>query len=161
MDLTNSKAKQISWISGLILVSISGSLILWPSSNYMPPVKRDTVDSFLFFPPGSNVKTADKEIAQVIDQRIQPHLNGEKSPKVRDYFFWSFPGASGGWLAINGDEDADLEVLQQTVQNEIISGIPDLFGFSMRRSLFGGFSDANSVEMEIFDAPTKFLKTSE
>lgn len=149
MDLTNSKAKQISWISGLILVSISGSLILWPSSNYMPPVKRDTVDSFLFFPPGSNVKTADKEIAQVIDQRIQPHLNGEKSPKVRDYFFWSFPGASGGWLAINGDEDADLEVLQQTVQNEIISGIPDLFGFSMRRSLFGGFSDANSVEMEI------------
>lgn len=158
MGLTNTQSKQIGWVSGLVIFSISASIILWPSSNYMPPVKRDTVDSFLFFPPGSNVKTADKEIAQVIDQRLQPHLKGEKSPKVRDYFFWSFPGASGGWLAINGDEGADLEHLQQTVQTEIISGIPDLFGFSMRRSLFGGFSDANSVEMEITSTDLNAVK---
>jgi len=158
MKITDSHFKQVGWVAGLIVFSISASVLLWPSSNYMPPVKRDTVDSFLFFPPGSNVKTADKEIAQVIDQRLQPHLSGEKSPKVRDYFFWSFPGASGGWLAINGEEDTDLELLQQTVQSEIIGGIPDLFGFSMRRSLFGGFSDANSVEMEITSTDLNAVK---
>lgn len=149
MAMTNSQSKRIGWVAGLVIFSISTSVFLWPSSNYMPPVKRDTIDSFLFFPPGTNVKTADKEIAQVIDSRLQPHINGEKEPRIRDYFFWSFPGASGGWLAINGDDDADLQELQTTVQNTIISDIPDLFGFSMRRSLFGGFSDANSVEMEI------------
>jgi len=149
MAMTNNQNKRLSWVAGLIIFSISASILLWPSSNYMPPVKRDTIDSFLFFPPGTNVKTADKEIAQVIDARLQPHITGEKQPAIRDYFFWSFPGASGGWLAINGDEDADLQELQNTVQNTIISNIPDLFGFSMRRSLFGGFSDANSVEMEI------------
>lgn len=149
MSLTNSRNKQISWIGCLIVFSISASIFLWPSSNYMPPVKRDTIDSFLFFPPGGNVKTADKEIAQVIDARLQPHLKGEKQPAVNDYFFWSFPGASGGWLALNGEDGTDLDELQSTLQNEIITGIPDLFGFSMRRSLFGGFSDANSVEMEI------------
>ncbi|MCP4271192.1 MAG: efflux RND transporter permease subunit [Gammaproteobacteria bacterium] len=149
MVLTNNQTKRISWIVGLIVFSISTSIILWPSSNYLPPVKRDTIDSFLFFPPGTNVKTADKEIAEVIDHRLQPHLQGIKQPAISDYFFWSFPGASGGWLAINGTEDTDLESLQAFIQNDIISNIPDLFGYSMRRSLFGGFSDSNSVEMHI------------
>lgn len=149
MTMTNSQIKRTGWVVGLMVFSVSTSILLWPSSNYMPPVKRDTIDSFLFFPPGTNVTTADKEVAQVIDSRLQPHISGDKQPAIRDYFFWSFPGASGGWLAINGDEDADLQELQTTVQNTIISNIPDLFGFSMRRSLFGGFSDANSVEIEI------------
>lgn len=149
MFVTNSQMKRLIWVVGLIVFSIGSTIFLWPSSNYMPPVKRDTIDSFLFFPPGTNVKTADKEVAQVVAKRLMPHLSGNKEPYVSDYFFWSFPGASGGWLAINGEEDADLTLLQATIQSEIINDIPDLFGFSMRRSLFGGFSDANSVEMEI------------
>lgn len=149
MRLSNSNAKRISWIAGLIIFPIALVVLLWPTSNYLPPVKRDTVDSFLFFPPGTNVKTADSEIAQVVAQRLAPHVNGEKAPAVRDYFFWSFPGGSGGWLAINGEEGTDLDVLQNTIQTDIISGIPDMFGFSMRRSLFGGFSDSNSVRIEL------------
>lgn len=149
MTLTSSQTKRVGWIAGLIIVPLTLTVTLWPSSNYLPPVKRDTVDSFLFFPPGTNVATADKEIAQVIDSRLQPYLKGEKQPTIRDYFFWSFPGASGGWLAVNGEKGVDLDVLQQTVQTKIISDIPDLFGFSMRRSLFGGFSSSNSVKMEL------------
>ncbi|MCP3673509.1 MAG: efflux RND transporter permease subunit, partial [Gammaproteobacteria bacterium] len=149
MRLTNTQFKRSSWVVGLIVFSISATIILWPSSNYLPPVKRDTIDSFIFFPPGNSVKTADKEVAKVIGERLKPYLTGEKEPAISDYFFWSFPGASQGWLAINGVEDTDLNELQNTVQNEIISNIPDLFGFSMRRSLFGGFSDSNSVEMQI------------
>ncbi|MFC3093425.1 efflux RND transporter permease subunit [Alteromonas sediminis] len=149
MVLSNSQTKRVGWIAFLIVVPVTITIFAWPSSNYLPPVKRDTVDSFLFFPPGTNVKTADKEIAQVIGERLAPKLNGEQTPAIRDYFFWSFPGASGGWLAINGEEGTDLDALQQSVQTEVISGIPDMFGFSMRRSLFGGFSDSNSVRMEI------------
>ncbi|WP_144394432.1 efflux RND transporter permease subunit [Pleionea sediminis] len=149
MTITNTSLKRWAWVGALISIPIALTLLLWPSSNYLPPVKRDTIDSFLFFPPGTNVKTADKEIAKVIDARLQPYLTGQKQPAVSDYFFWTFPGASGGWLAINGAEGSNLELLQNVVQTEIISGIPDLFGFSMRRSLFGGFSDTNSVEMEI------------
>lgn len=149
MRLTNSQSKRIILIAGLIIIPISVTVLFWPSSNYLPPVKRDTVDSFLFFPPGTNIKTADAEIAQVIGERLKPYLNGEKSPMVRDYFFWSFPGGSGGWLALNGEDGEDLDLLQQTVQTEIITGIPDMFGFSMRRSLFGGFNDSNSVRVEI------------
>ena len=149
MRLTNSNRKRIAWVIGLILISVTTTIQLWPQSNYLPPVKRDTVDSFIFFPPGTNVETADKEIAQVINKRLQPHMNREKEPYIRDYYFWSFPGLTGGWLALNGAEGTDLTELQNTVQNDIITGIPDLFGFTTRRSLFGGFGSENSVEMRI------------
>ena len=160
MRLSNTQTKRLSWIIGLIVVPITLVVMLWPTSNYLPPVKRDTVDSFLFFPPGTNVKTADEEIAQLISRRLEPHLSGEKTPAVRDYFFWSFPGGSGGWLALNGQEGTDLDLLQQTIQSDIISGIPDMFGFSMRRSLFGGFSDSNSVRIELTSTDLEAVKNA-
>lgn len=149
MALTNSQSKRLFWITGLFTLSVALTIQLWPPTNYLPPVQRDTVDSYLFFPPGTNVETADREIAQVINKRIEPYLNGEKEPFVRDYFFWSFPGGSYGWLALNGAEGTDLKLLQDTVHNEIIADIPDLFGFTLRRPLFGGFDGANSVEVRI------------
>ncbi|MEM0910215.1 MAG: efflux RND transporter permease subunit [Pseudomonadota bacterium] len=149
MTLSNTQTKRVFWIAGLITLPIALTISLWPTSNYLPPVKRDTVDSFLFFPPGNNITTSDTEIAQRISDRLAPYLTGDKSPAVRDYFFWSFPGGAGGWLALNAEDGEDLDKLQNVVQTETISGIPDMFGFSMRRSLFGGFSDANSVKVEI------------
>ncbi len=149
MRITNSNGKRWSWVIGLIAVSMTATVMLWPTSNYLPPVKRDTVDAFLFFPPGVNVSTADKEIAQVLSARLEPHLKGEAEPKIRDYFLWSFPGATGGWLALNGHEDTDLDALEMFVNTQLIQGIPDMFGFGFRRSLFGGFSDSNSVELRI------------
>ena len=41
--------------------------------------------------------------------RLEPHLNGDKEPAIRDYFLWSFPGGAGGWLAINPAEGANLD----------------------------------------------------
>ncbi len=149
MMLSNTQSKRILWITILISLPIVLTITLWPNSNYLPPVKRDTVDSFLFFPPGNNITTSDKEIARVVSDRLAPHINGDQSPKIRDYFFWSFPGGSGGWLALNAEDGENLDELQNIVQTETIAGIPDMFGFSMRRSLFGGFSDANSVRVEI------------
>jgi multidrug efflux pump subunit AcrB len=158
IGLTNSKTRQLGWIVGLMAGSILVTVLLWPESNYLPPVKRDTVDSFLFFPPGTNVDTADREIAELINKRLEPHLAGEKEPAVRDYFLWSFPGGSGGWLAINPAEGTDLDAFLNVVQNEITAGIPDTFGFALRRSLFGGFEDTNSVEMRFSATDLDALK---
>jgi multidrug efflux pump subunit AcrB len=160
MRVTSTNALRSIWVIGLFFVSIGATIMLWPNSNYLPSVKRDTVDSFLFFPPGTNVDTADSEIAQVIDARIQPYLKGEKDLKVRDYFFWSFPGATGGWFALNAEEGTDLDALTNRVQTEVIAGIPDLSGFTFRRSLFGGFSDGNSVEVRLSSTDLDAVKNS-
>ncbi len=149
MRLTDNTAKRIVFSLGLFLLSVGLFFALLPQLNYLPPVKRDTVDSFIFFPPGTNIDTADEEIAQVLHKRIEPYLNGEKEPGITDYFFWSFPGATGGWLAMNAKDATHLDELQNVVQSEITSGIPDMFGFTLRRSLFGGFGSENSVEMRI------------
>lgn len=156
--LTGTQPRRIGWIAGLMSGSILLTVLLWPESNYLPPVKRDTVDTFLFFPPGTNVETADREIAQLLMQRLEPHLDGEEEPAIRDYFLWSFPGGSGGWLAINPAEGTDLAGLQQFVQSDITAGVPDTFGFTLRRSLFGGFEDSNSVEMRLASTDLDALK---
>ena len=156
--LTGTRTRQLGWIGALMAGSILLTVTLWPESNYLPPVKRDTVDTFLFFPPGTNVDTADREIAQVLRDRLEPHLNGDKEPAIRDYFLWSFPGGSGGWLAINPAEGTDLDALQSYVQSEITAGIPDTFGFTLRRSLFGGFEDTNSVEMRLLSTDLDGLR---
>jgi multidrug efflux pump subunit AcrB len=158
IDITGTQTRRIGLITGLMAGSILFTVLLWPESNYMPPVKRDTVDSFLFFPPGTNVETADQEIAQLLIDRLEPHLNGEKEPGIRDYFLWSFPGASGGWLAINPAEGVNLDEFQGVVQNELVSGVPGVFGFTMRRSLFGGFESANSVEIRLASTDVDALK---
>ncbi len=156
--VTNSQARRLGWIGGLMAGSILLTFVLWPESNYLPPVKRDTVDSFLFFPPGTNVDTADSEIAQVLLERLDPHLSGSREPGVRDYFLWSFPGGAGGWLAINPERGTDLDAFQNLVQTEIIANIPDTFGFTMRRSLFGGFEDSNSVEVRLMSSDLDGLR---
>lgn len=158
IELTATQKRRFAWICGLMAGSVLFTILLWPESNYLPPVKRDTVDSFLFFPPGTNVETADREIAQLLIDRLEPHLRGEEEPAIRDYFLWSFPGASGGWLAINPAEGTNLDAFQAVVQNEIVAGVPDMFGFTMRRSLFGGFESSNSVEMRLASTDIDGLK---
>ena len=44
------------------------------------------------------------------------------------------------------------------MQTEITAGIPDTFGFTYRRSLFGGFSDTNSVELRLMSTDLDGLK---
>ena len=158
MALTGTRTRRLGWIAGLMAGSVLFTVLLWPESNSLPPVKRDTVDSFLFFPPGTNVDTADREIAQLLIDRLEPHMNGEKEPAIRDYFLWSFPGGSAGWLAINPAEGTKLDEFQSLVQTEFLSGVPDMFGFTMRRSLFGGFESSNSVEMRFGAVDADALK---
>ena len=113
--LTSTQTRRLGWVAGLMAGSVMFTVLLWPESNYLPPVKRDTVDSFLFFPPGTNIETADREVAQLLIERLEPHLKGEKEPAIRDYFLWSFPGGNGGWLAINPVEGTNLEEFQSVV----------------------------------------------
>jgi multidrug efflux pump subunit AcrB len=156
--LTGTQTRRIAWIGGLMVSSIVFTILLWPESNYLPPVKRDTVDTFMFFPPGTNIETADREIAQLLIDRLEPHLDGDKEPAIHDYFLWSFPGGAGGWLAINPADGTNLDEFQGIVQNQIVSGVPDTFGFTMRRSLFGGFESSNSVEMRLASTDVEALK---
>ena len=51
IQLTGTQARRLGWIGGLMAGSVLLTVLLWPESNYLPPVKRDTVDSFLFFRP--------------------------------------------------------------------------------------------------------------
>ncbi len=158
VDLTGTRNRRIGWIAGLMTGSIVFTILLWPESNYLPPVQRDTIDTFMFFPPSMNIETSDAEIAQTVIERLAPHLDGRAEPAISDYYLWSFPGGAGGWLAINPGAGTDLDELMGYAQGQIVAGLPDTFGFAMRRSLFGGFEGANSVEMRLGSMNVEALK---
>ncbi|WND03230.1 efflux RND transporter permease subunit [Temperatibacter marinus] len=148
MRLTRTNAHRVFWIAGLIFLSVGLTVFLWPKSNFLPPMNRDTIDNFVMFPPGISIENSKETIAKVIDKRLEPHLKGEKEPFINDYYFWSF-GSGGGWLALNGKEGADLEAIKNFSQTQLMTGIPDMMGFAYQRSLFGGFGGNASIALNI------------
>lgn len=69
------------------------------------------------------------------------HLNltGEKQPQVKHYFFVAFPqGVFMGVRAINPEETG-----------AVMQGFPDTIAFAKRASLFGGFGDGSSIDMDL------------
>ncbi len=136
--LTNSKTKQISWISGLLLIPLALAYLLRPAADYLPEGQRNFSRGGLSAPPGMSFEVAKTEIAEVIAERLQPYLDGTKQPKLDNYFFGVFGG--GGFLGFRADNPKEMDELLRIVNTEILAGIPDARGFAGRRGVFGGGS---------------------
>ncbi len=159
MGLTNNNFKRAGWISGLIGLSLTASLLLIPSMNYLPPVKRDALTAWVFFPPGSNVEFAETELADVMMARLDPYLKGEKQPQILDYNLFSWPAMIGSSVSVRATDPADLPELQRILYEEVLTGLPDVSAFVIQQSLFGGFNSSDSVEFNIHSADLSELKT--
>jgi len=85
-------------------------------------------------------------MGEVISGRIAPYVKGDKQPQVEHYFFVAFPqGVFMGVRAVNPEETGALV----PVLNTIIQGFPDTIAFAKRASLFGGFGDGRSIDMDL------------
>ena len=99
-------------------------------------------------PPGMGTTTAKEELVEVIDQRLVPYLQGEKSPHIRNYFL----GSSKGWgtfiggSAVNDDEADEMISL---FNQEIMVGFPDTFGFAGRDPIFGGSRGGRKIDIDL------------
>jgi len=112
-------------------------------------VKRDAVDAFMQFPSGANAKTVDKEIAQVINKRLEPYMKGEKEPALRNYYIITFPNGQGGTLGIRAKDQSKVGELEKLVKEKILVGFPDVQVFAQQGNLFGGFGGNGAVELNI------------
>ncbi|MEE8371086.1 MAG: efflux RND transporter permease subunit, partial [Sphingomonadales bacterium] len=156
MGITNSSGKRLAWIAGLLTVSVGLTLALAPKLDYLPRVKRDAVDTFLQFPPGVSMKTLDEEYAQVMAARLKPYLSGEKEPAVLNWYLIAF--AQFAQLAVRALDQADAPALQKVIEDEIVNGFPDLFTFTARGDLFGGFTSGSNIQMHLQSQDQTALK---
>ncbi|MFQ5468708.1 MAG: efflux RND transporter permease subunit [Gammaproteobacteria bacterium] len=144
--LTASSTRRVTLI--LILLGIPALLtyILMPDKDYLPEGNRNLVFTFINPPPGSNIDMIEKEMGQVIAEKIQPHLDGTKEPKVMNYFFVAFPrGVFMGMRTVDPERTGEL----LPIINNTVRSFPDTIGFAFRASLFGGFGEGKTIDVDI------------
>jgi len=147
MFLSNGAARRSFWIILLIAMPLSLAWLLLPKADYLPEGNRNLVFAYILPPPGANIGQIESEMGDVIAQRISPYLTGEKQPQVKHYFFVAFAqGVFMGVRAVNPEETGALI----PVLNEVIQGFPDTIAFAKRASLFSGFSDGRSIDMDLY-----------
>ncbi len=145
MGLTNRPNKRYFWIAGLMTVPLIVSYLLLPSMSYLPPVKRDAVDAFIGTPAGTTLETVEQEIAQPILARLQPYMNGEKEPALRNYYLTRWPGGQGLSLGVRAQDQGKIRELERIVREEILVDFPDVISFAQQGNLFGGFGSDGSI----------------
>ena len=136
MRLTSTPKRRFGWIGGLTLFPILVAMLLLPPADYLPEGKRNFIFGFIQTPSGIGPDTAETELINVINERLIPHIEGEKQPQIRNTFLGFF--GSGAFLGMRAENDDEVDALLEVVNNDILAGFPDTFGAANRSPIFGG-----------------------
>ncbi len=146
MKLTSTGKKRLFWILVLTIPPILIALKLLPQADYLPEGNRDLAFAILLTPPGANIGHIREELGYQVQERIKPHVEEEKEPFIRRYFFVGYFG--GVFMGIIAKEQGEMDKVLVTLQ-EIVSGFPDTLGFAQRASLFEGFGGGKNIDIDI------------
>lgn len=146
MCLTDSPQLRVFWIVGLISVALYLTYSLIPKADYLPEGNRNLVYAFIIPPPGINIDHLEKEMGEVIAERINPYLSGEKQPTIKNYFFVAY--SRGVFMGARAEDPTKTQALVPVV-NQAIRGFPDTLAFAKRASLFGGFGGGRTIDMNL------------
>ncbi len=147
MRFSAQPSRRWAAIGGLTIVPIGLVALLWPQLNYLPPVKRDAIDAFISLPAGSSISAVREEVAGVVIDRLQPYMDCEKEPCLRNYYF--FTGSWGGNLGVRAKDQSQVRELNRVVNQEILAGLPDVRAFAQQGNLFGGFGGNASIQLDL------------
>lgn len=148
MNWTDSPKKRWIWVGLLTVVPMMIALVSIPPADYLPEGKKNFFMGFIVTPPGMGMENAEKELINVIDQRLAPFLSGERQPQLENYFL----GMARGWgtfIGGNALHPEELDELVSVMNSEIIPGFPDTFGFAGRDALFGGSRGGRQIEIDL------------
>jgi multidrug efflux pump subunit AcrB len=146
MTVTDSPVRRALWILALLSLPALAIWQLMPKADYLPEGNRNLVFAFIIPPPGVNIDHIEKEMGQVIADRIAPYLSGEKQPKIKQYFFVAFP--RGVFMGARSEDDKRIGDLVPVI-NSIVRGFPDTLAFAKQASLFGGFGAGRTVDINL------------
>jgi len=150
MKASGTHWRRAGIIVKLIAIPLLLTWALFPQLDYLPPVKRDAVDAFLQTPPGATWEMKEKEIVSILVERLQPYMDGEKEPALKNYYIWLFSG--GGTIGARVQDQSRVKDLEKIMSEEIMVGIPDFRGFASQGNLFGGFGGGRDIAVHMQSA---------
>lgn len=150
MLITNTNVKRMSWVVGLLGSAAVITVLLMPKTDFMP---RTPIDGFFYsfnLPAGGSLSFIEEDLATLVKERLNPHLTGEKLPKIRNYNFYSFgTSASGGF--IYADDPQRVEELMNVVRTEVLADLPDTQVYLFRGSMINvsGGGNGRSINVDL------------
>lgn len=148
MSWTDSPRKRWTWIGTLTVLPVSLAMFLLPPADYLPTGKQNFFFGFIVTPPGMGIANAKAELVDVIDGRLAPHLAGERTPALENYFL-GVAGGRGTFLGGRAQNEDELDALLDVLNREVITGFPDSFGFAQRSPLFGGARGGRQIDIDL------------
>ena len=136
MNLTDTPRRRWGWIGGLTVVPVLIALLLLPPADYLPEGQRNFIFGFIQTPPGMGPDTAERELIDVINQRMLPYIEGDKEPRIFNAFLGFF--GTGAFMGVRAENDKDVDRLLEVVNREFLADLPDTIGFANRSPIFGG-----------------------
>ncbi|WP_414828489.1 efflux RND transporter permease subunit [Alteromonas sp. H39] len=147
MAVSATQRRRVLTVTVLMSLPILGSVLLMPKLDYLPPVKRDAIDAFFNFPAGASDAYIEKDVMAKVVQRLQPYMDGTKSPALKNYYIITWP--NGGTLGVRAKDQNNIRALETVVRDEILVDLPDTQTFAMQGNLFGGFGNGRSIDVHL------------
>ncbi|HKD55777.1 MAG TPA: efflux RND transporter permease subunit, partial [Steroidobacteraceae bacterium] len=148
LRVTDTRAKQLGWIAGLLVVPLLLAWSLLPPLDYLPPVKRAAIDAFFDFPPGMSPEAVNRELLPTLLERMRPYMEGRAEPRLKNWYILTWPG--GGTIGARVIEESRIGELEKLVRDKITVGLPDTRVFTLEGDLFGGIGgSARSVGIHL------------
>lgn len=147
MRLSSTPLRRVVLVATLMGIPITGSMLLMPSMDYLPPVKRDAVDAFLSLPAGASENFISEEVIPIVVERLKPYMDGEKQPALKNYYIITWP--NGGTLGVRAKDQSKVKELETIVRDEILKDLPDTQAFAQQGNLFGGFGNGRSIAIHL------------
>jgi multidrug efflux pump subunit AcrB len=148
MFWTETPRRRWTWVAVLTLTPILLVVLLKPSADYLPEGRQNWISGFMIAPPGLGVETGKREIMNVIDQRLTPHINGEHPIQLDNYYMGSSPGF-GTFIGGRAKDPKQVDEMLRIFNTEIMSGFPDTFGFASRAPIFGGARGGRQINLDL------------
>jgi len=148
MRWTETPRRRLSWIAVLTTVPLVLVLVLRPSADYLPEGKQNFIFGFMLAPPGLGISTAEKEVMNVMDERLKPYINGENRIQMESYFVGSARGF-GTFFGGRAVDPADVDDMLEAFNSEILMGFPDTFAFANRSPIFGGPRGGRQINVDL------------
>ncbi|TLY59225.1 MAG: efflux RND transporter permease subunit [Gammaproteobacteria bacterium] len=156
LRVTDTRARQLSWIAGLLVFPLLLTWWMLPPLDYLPPVKRAAIDAFFDFPPGMSPQAVNRELLPTMLERMRPYMEGRQEPRLKNWYILTWPG--GGTIGARVIEERRIGELERLVRDKIVVGLPDTRVFTVEGDLFGGIGgSARSVGIHLQSEDTARL----
>ncbi|MCC2604236.1 efflux RND transporter permease subunit [Planctobacterium marinum] len=152
MGATSNNKKRLTIVAVLMVLPVTATVMLLPKLDYLPPVKRDAIDAFFNFPQGASSEFVEKEVMDLVVKRLQPYMDGEKQPALKNYYIITWP--NGGTIGARAKDQSKVKELETLMREEILKDLPDTRAFAMQGNLFGGFGNGRSIDIRLQSTDT-------